>query len=257
MKHTLFTKILSLLLLLGICFTGNLFPYFRTRINFAVRADSEISSSTDYPQAGDYACILTPDVFFYATPDENQGLFLLPATYYVRLLDYGNEYCRVEYFHDDAQTKKLTGYVKTSLLTFVDYVPKRPYFFYTFTLSYRIDETLLEDSAFLNEITISCTYYGDYKIGSKTYCYVLRGDSFGYVPKPISLFVQENTEYAEYVAAQQAATNSSSSVEEEPKKEGASPAQIAILVALCLLVPVLAALILKPPHRPPYEIDAD
>jgi hypothetical protein len=34
-----------------------------------------------------------------------------------------------------------------------------------------------------------------------------------------------------------------------------SPAQIAILIALCLLVPLLAALILKPPRRPPYEVD--
>ena len=29
----------------------------------------------------------------------------------------------------------------------------------------------------------------------------------------------------------------------------------AVMIALCLLVPVLAALILKPPRRPPYESD--
>ena len=34
--------------------------------------------------------------------------------------------------------------------------------------------------------------------------------------------------------------------EEEPQAKSNSPAQIAILIALCLLVPILAALILKP-----------
>ncbi len=227
---------------------------FLTAFFVGIPVRAQLANAESYPKSGDYACVLQENSFFYSAPDENQGLFLLPVTYYVKLLDYGNEYCRIEYLYDDTQVKKVIGYAKTSALTFVDYLPQRPYFYYVFDLSYRIDETLIEDSSFLNEITISCAYYGDYKIGSKTYCYVLRGDSFGYVPRPANLTVRKNTEYEEYLA-QNAPSSGSDSADET--SEPASPAQIAILIALCLLIPVLAALILKPPRRPPYETDAD
>ena len=207
----------------------------------------------DAPQGSGYACILQENVFFYSAPDERRGLFLLPATYYVKLLEYGEEYCRVEYLSDDENVKKLIGYAKTEALTFVEYVPKTPYFRHFFDVRYRIEEDGLDDSSFLNEITLTCAYYGDYKIGSETYCYVLRGGSFGYVPKPTTLRIPQNTEYEEWLATQAPPPEETPPASEE--KEGSSPAQIAILVALCLLVPVLAALILKPPRRPPYETD--
>ncbi len=247
--RTTITFLVGILLL----FTACLSPATLYRAN--AQTPTSQSPSTPIPHAGDYACVLRQDAFFYDSPNENRGLFLLPATYYVKLLDYGAEYSRVEYLYDDSQTKKLVGYVKTTHLTFVEYLPKRPYFQYTFEISYKIENGPLHTSDILNELIITCAYYGDYRIGSQTYCYVLRGDSFGYVPKPASLTIPENTEYAEFVASQNA---SSSQEEESPSaKDSASPAQIAILIALCLLVPVLAALILKPPRRPPYETDPD
>ncbi len=214
----------------------------------------ELAYAEATPEKGDYACILSESTFFYATPDESKGLFFLPTTYYVRLLNYGNEYCHVEYLYDDAQVKKLNGYVKTSQLTFVDYEPQTPYFYHVFTLRYTIDGASAPQSDLLNEIVLSCAYYGDYEIGSKTYCYVLRGEEFGYVPKPADLTVSVNGEYAAYVAAQSAPSPDEPT---EIEEKSSSPAQIAILVALCLLIPVLAALILKPPRRPPYETDIE
>ena len=206
------------------------------------------------PAAGAYACIVTDDVYFYALPDEKRGLFLLPATYYVKLVEYGEEYCCVEYSQEDANTRKLVGYVKTPALTFVPYTPNRPYLSYVFELRYRIDGAGAAEESFLNEIKIPCAYYGDYKIGSKTYCYVLRGEEFGYVPKPADLSYEPNDEYADYLAGI-SETPAPDANADTSKKKGASPVQIAILVVLCLLVPVLAALILKPPRRPPYDTD--
>ncbi len=241
MNHRTYPKLISLLfawlfLLLGVHAPAE-------RVCLAVQAET--------PAAGSYACILEENTFFYSAADERTGLFLLPKTYYVGVLEYGGEYCKVEYLYDDAQTKRLVGYAKTSLLTFVDYIPVRPYFSCSFELNYRIDEERL-GSDFLTQITLSCTYYGDYKVGSKTYCYVLRGESFGYVPKPADLTFKENTEYEEYL--QTLSSESAQPVAKE-KEQSSSPVQIAILVALCLLVPVLAALILKPPRRPPYETE--
>ena len=104
----------------------------------------------------------------------------------------------------------------------------------------------------VSEITVTCAYYGDYRIGSKTYCYILRGDSFGYIPKPADLTYDENPEYEERLS-QNVSGETTDSTDDEEQSGSTSPAQIAILIALCLLVPVLAALILKPPRRPPYE----
>ena len=211
-----------------------------------VPCTSSIAARAETPATGSYACILE-NAYFYAEEKDTEGLFLLPKTYYVKLLSYGEDYCKIEY--GDSGMRPLTGYAKTSLLTFVPYQPARPYLSYTFEIKYTIGNDTFTNSGFLTEITATCVYYGDYELGSKTYCYVLRGEEFGYVPKPYSLSYEENGEYAAYLTSLQPETK------EETDNKKSSPAQVAILIALCLLVPVLAALILKPPRRPPYETD--
>lgn len=242
MKKFLITCFLFVFYFLHFFANTFLYPYgvLLTKPLFATQAQT--------PTSGSYACVLD-DVFFCAAPSERTELFLLPKTYYVKILEYDSAYCKVEYLYDDAYSKKLYGYVKTEGLTFVDYVPARPYLYYLFDVSYVIDDSI-QDSSFLNQITIRCAYYGDYKIGSKTYCYVLRDDVFGYVPKPSTLVYEENPEYADKMQQEIEPIPDESS-----KKRTSSFAQIALLIVLCLLVPILAALILKPPKRPPYEPD--
>ncbi len=206
------------------------------------------------PSAGNYACILSDNTYFYSSADERRGLFLLPKTYYVRLLEYNPDYCKIEYQKDNGEIKRLVGYVKTEELTFVEYTPLRPYLSYVFDVTYTIGEGETETiSSFLDEITVTCVYYGDYKIGSETYCYILRGDEFGYIPKPLTLSYEENSEYADYLASLPP-TPSDEPTPPQSETEN-SPMQIAILIAVCVLVPVLAALILRSPRRPPYETE--
>lgn len=233
-------------------------PYLRANArlpftNPTVMATAESSSApSSLPTAGDYACILSDDVFLYSSTDDRKGLFLLPKSYYVRLIEYRYDYCKVEYQRNEGDAQRVVGYAKTEELTFVDYLPARPYLYYVFDVTYTIEDAELGDSSFLTEITLSCVYYGDYRVGSELYCYVLRGDVFGYIPKPFELSYDENTEYEEYLASK-----TPPPIEEEPPsvENGASPVQIAILIVICLLVPVLAALILKPPRRPSYETE--
>lgn len=213
-------------------------------------AQTLVSAQENTPKSGTYACILSDDAYFYLSQNGKDGVFLLPKTYYVRLLSYGDTYCKVEYQETDNYAQKLTGYVRTEHLAFVEYQPKRPYLYYVFDLTYRLEDSEPSTSNGFTELTFTCAYYGDYPIGDKTWCYVLRDGEFGYVPKPDHLEFEENTEYADYLA----------SLAPTPTPDGgephsSSPAQIAILVTLCLLVPLLAALILKPPKKPPYEMD--
>ena len=205
--------------------------------------------SENIPLSGSYACILNSNTYFYSSPDERSVVFTLPKTYYVKVLDYQTEYCKIEYLYDASVMQKMTGYAKTEQLTFVEYVPKRPYLYYVFDVYYQIGDTQIDDSAFLTQLKVSCVYYGDFYFAGKTYCYVLQGERFGYIPKPAHLSYEENTEYADYLAQK---LPPSSSTTNETATTAASPGQIAILVTLCLLVPVVAALILKQSKRHSY-----
>ena len=224
-----------------------LFPLFSPQSLSAEQSSMQTVENT----AGSYACILSDESFFYTARDEKRGLFLLPKTYYVKVLECAPDFCKIEYLYDDTHVKKLTGYARTADLTFVDYIPEKPYLYYLLEVRYHIENTTEEGEGFLSEITATCAYYGDYKIGSTQYCYVLRGDTFGYIPKPSNVHYEENAEYAE----RHQSVNATPPADSTEEDSSSSPAQIAILIALCLLVPVLATLILKPPRRPPYEAE--
>ncbi len=194
-----------------------------------------------------YACILSDHAYFYASESEQSGLFILPKTYYVKVLVPSYPYTKVEYLSDGVNTRKLVGYCLTSDLTFVDYVPQMPYLFKTFEVTYTANGDISDP--FLNKITVTCAYYGDYTVGSKTYAYVLQGDEFGYVPKPEVFFYTENPEYAEHL-------------KENPPEENveggtgsSNPLQIAILIVLCLLVPILAAAVFRSSKKRPYDFE--
>ncbi len=212
---------------------------------FAPSLPVRISATAD---ADAYACVCANDTYFYSSKDEQHGLFLLPQTYFVKVLAVEGDFTKIEYLYDDSHYKKLTGYAKTASLTFVDYTPKRPYLYCLFDVRYSIDDPHFNTSSNLSQITVTCAYYGDYPVGSNTYCYILRGDSFGYIPKPATLTYDSNPEYAENL--QPPTTDSTPPAQAEG---GMSPLQIGILIAVCLLVPVLVALIAKSSKPLPYE----
>ena len=215
--------------------------------------NTDIPPLPDIPMSGDYACILTDDVYFYASPDEKNGLFLLPKTYYVRLIESGKEYCKVEYQRNESDALRITGYARTKDLAFVEYVPLRPYLYHVFDVTYTIESAEPNNSSFLTQITVSCVYYGDYQIGSELYSYVLRGKEFGYIPKPNDLTFEKNNEYNDYLASLTPPT--SETPEKKPTPVEYSPMQVVILLIICLLVPILAGLIVKPNRRQVFEIE--
>ena len=207
-------------------------------------AKAETSSS--------YACILTDNVYLYASSNERSGLFLIPKTYYVKTLSIGAEFTKVQYQTDENGLRAITGYCKTAELTFVDYIPKIPYFHTFFSVTYKIADAD-KSYPFLTEIKVECAYYGEYPIGSEIYCYVLREDGFGYVPKPENLPFIENTEYSDRQAQLNDKTETPPSAE---NSQSLPPSQIATILVLCLLAPILASLILRTnKHTPPLEED--
>lgn len=226
--------ILSALLPLLYFIVSGLYP--------SVRAPAEAESFS-------YACIRSENVYLYSEENDRSGLFLLPYTYYVKVLSTGAEYSYVEYLSDGPNTRKINGYCKTEELTFVDYIPERPYLYHTFDVTYYIEDPSSEEGdGFLTSITVTCAYYGDYRVGSKLYCYVLREDTFGYIPKPSDLSYELSDEYDNHISE-----DPNTDAGNFGNDESMPPAQIAILVLLCILVPVIATLIIRPPKKPPYE----
>jgi hypothetical protein len=169
----------------------------------------------------------------------------------MKVLETNADFVRAEYLFDDEYTRKIVGFVKTEHLAFVDYTPVTPYCHCLFEISYTLENGGANGEEFLDRITMTCSYYGDYTVGSQTYCYVRRDGVYGYIPKPETLRIERNEEYDKWLHSQATpnppATSSTAS-------EQSSPLQIALLVSACFLVPALAALVLKS-HTRDNEID--
>ena len=133
-------------------------------------------SATD----GRYA-VCVQDVWFYAGENEEEKLFLVPDTYYVRVLEAGEIYSTVEYLTDDPPYKKLLGYCRTDQLLFVDFIPVRPYLRKQITVSYTLPGSGSLDDAF-STVERTFVYYGDRYENGQLYLYVLLDGTFGYIP---------------------------------------------------------------------------
>lgn len=184
-----------------------------------------------------YACI-GEDCYFYDTPTLTRGVFLLPETYFVKILEEQDAYYRIEYLTDTAFTRKIVGYCRKEKVSPVDFQPTNPYLYRSFDVKYQTGgET---GDGFLTQITLSCAYYGDYRIGEQDYCYVLRGEEFGYVPKPDGFFYERNPEAAQ--------TPSSPA-----KDDSASSPPYLLFLILALLAPAVAFLLFKSSSKKPFD----
>lgn len=213
----------------------------------ALAVSAEITVSAEL---GGYAYVPTEHVYLYSdVADESarRGLFRLPCTYYVRLLSSVGEYYRVEYLSDGKSTKQVRGYCKKSEVIPVDYTPAVPYLYKTVEVVYELPDGG-DKGGTLSVLKVICAYYGDYSDGTETYCYVLRDEAFGYIPKPTDFSYERNTEYESRHQEEIPPADGQSD-----ESTGMSPAQIVLLVLLCLLIPAIAALILRPSKRQPYE----
>lgn len=196
-----------------------------------------------------YAVADHSDVYFYSEANEKSGLFILPYTYYVKVVNLGDPFCLVEYLTDEAPYKKVTGYCKKSELTFVDFVPVRPYLKREVTVKYSLSSSLpTVPSGAFDSVEVSYLYYGSYRAGTSLFYYVYGNGAFGYVPAEGELTYDLNTDYLQ----------STSGSEEDPPPETNQVAltglQIALICVGCVLLVLFAFLVLrKRPAPPPSE----
>lgn len=187
-----------------------------------------------------YAVAAREDVWFYSAENEESGLFLIPYTYYVKVLREGTLYTAVQYLDDVSPYRAVTGFCKTELLTFVDFVPVRPYLRREITVTYTISgEKQLGGGAF-DHLEKRFVYYGTSYAGTARYFYVYADGVFDYVPATQDVFFELNTDYL---------TQTSGEAEEPPPSEEPSSApsavQIIAICAACLAVLAIGALVIR------------
>lgn len=184
--------------------------------------------------APSYARVTEEGVYFYSAPAAGAGLFILPRTYFVKIVGTAGEYLRVRYLDDSGDGRALEGYCRTDEVTPVSFTPQTPYLVYSVLVTYSAGEGAAPDSD-LSEYTVSADYYGEFAYGSAACYYVRIGGKFGYVPASACSVVDypENTEHL---------------FEESPSDEGNSPQKsgapgAAGIVLICVLaVAALGAL---------------
>lgn len=190
-----------------------------------------------------YACALTQDVYLYGEENENSGLFRIPYTYYVKVLATGLEYSYVQYSTDTQPFQAIYGYCKTEDLHFVDFVPVRPFLYYTMDVTYRLEEypDFFKESDVFSTVTLTYAYYGDYTVGSSTYCYVCLDGKMGYLPKTMEISYDLNTDYQ--------VTVPETPTEEPPSTVTLPTAQI-VLVGVMILLALAVVYYLFRPRQP-------
>lgn len=197
-----------------------------------------------------YAVAAQTDVWFYAAEDEESGLFLLPYTYYVRVIREGTLYTAVRYLDDVQPYKSVTGFCKTEALTFVDFVPERPFLRKEITAVYSLPSAPPMGKGSFDKLERTFVYYGASYAGTAKYYYVYADGVFDYIPAVQEVLFELNTDYLR---------PSSGEAEEPPppaeESSSLSPLQIVLLSALALAVVLVAVLVVRGRRPSPSEAE--
>lgn len=200
-----------------------------------------------------YAVAADSNVWFYSSESESGKLFLIPETYYVRVLNEGERFTAVEYLVNDAPYRKIMGYCETAALTFVDFIPARPFLRKQITVAYSIQTDEAFGDAFTDvfgNIERTFVYYGlRYENGGR-YAYVLYGDTFGYIPLSEEPPFERNDDYLSVPSG------GTGDLEQTEKAEGLSAAEIAAICVACVAAAAVAVVVIRG-RRKTAPADAD
>ena len=223
---------------------------FQTVPAFAVFAETDPDFGENAPQ---YARVEQDDVYFFSQPQESSGVFILPKTYFVKIIGNAGEYYEIEYGSAQQSAAPLTGYCRKSDVAPVDYIPETPYLAYRTSITFSAgDETALPDD-FITSYTVSADFYGTFFFGSSVYYYVNMEGTFGYVPATVCppLDYPLNTEH----------TQTEPSDTANPSEAKTSAANIVLICALSVAALGAIYFLFRPSKaaadRDPFAEDSD
>lgn len=205
------------------------------------------SAEESVPQ---YAVADGKSIWFYSEPNEESGLFILPYTYYVLVISEGQTYCAVRYLDDVSPYKAITGYCKTEELTFVDFIPERPYLRKELTVTYSITNSsgFTMGNGSFDTLEKTYLFYGTSYLGTARFYYVYSDGVFDYIPATQEITYELNTDY---LTAAAAGTDSDA----EPSAEGVSVLQIVVICLIVAAVVAVALFVLRGKKPVPQDVE--
>lgn len=225
MKRYIILFAASLLLMLNIGFFS-----FSSEAPLPTRADSEI-----------YAVAENAEVWFYGAENEEEKLFCIPRTYYVKVLSRGETFSVCEYLRDSAPYQKIVGYCLSDSLTFVDFVPKRPFLYREVTVEYILPLHGSIGSGKFTSLKETFVYYGNRYENGQLYFYVGKNGEFDYIPASEELVYELNDDFLPDPEAPVSGTNAS---------EGLSAVQIVLITLSAVAVLVIAVFVARGKRSP-------
>ena len=190
-----------------------------------------------------YAVAADSNVWFYASESEDARLFLIPETYYVRILSEGDVFSAVEYLVNDAPYKKVVGYCRTAQLTFVDFIPARPFLRKLITVDYTLPDAGILGGGFTS-VEKTFVYYGMRYESGQLYFYVLDGNEFGYIPSSAPVEFERNDDWLNVPSPPV-----SGETDPPMSEKGTSAVQIIVICCICAAAVAVAAIVLRGHRR--------
>lgn len=192
-----------------------------------------------------YAVAASDGIWLYAQKSEDSGLFVIPCSYYVRILERNDDYCSVIYGIDSSVYRTVSGYCKTNELTFVNFIPERPFLQLELTVTYTLyPETGMGNGSFAF-ITKRFQYYGTSYLGTARYFYVLADGIFDYIPATQEIVYDFNTDYLIDASAPSEPTDS---ISDPTPEQPLSALQIIVICAVGFTVLAIALFVLRGKH---------
>lgn len=191
-----------------------------------------------------YAVAAQEGVWFYAAENEESGLFQIPYTYYVRVLREGTLFTAVRYLDDAAPYRAVTGFCKTEDLTFVDFIPTRPYLRREITVVYNIAGEALMGGGSFDKLEKTFVYYGTSYSGTARFYYVMADGIFDYIPATQEIIFELNTDYL---------APSVETAPPAPATSAPSARQVIVICAVGVALIAMAALVLRGKRPAPAE----
>lgn len=139
----------------------------------------------------EYAVAATQEVWFYSSPDEASGLFLLPKSYYVKIIEESEPFLKVEY-GDGNGVPRIEGYCKRGSVTPVPFTPARPFLVKKVTLTYTLSGSFEGE---FDSLEKTFSYLGSTFRGTARYWYVYADGQFGYVAAESEPEYELNVDY--------------------------------------------------------------
>lgn len=201
---------------------------------------------TSRAEGGDtYAVAITSDVWLYETKNEDDKLFCIPRTYYVKVLSRGDKFSSCEYHENDSHYQKITGYCLTDSLTFVDFTPERPYLRQEITVEYTLPTQTLIGKGKFTSLKATYLYYGNRYEDGQLHFYVCKDGELDYISASKEIDYDLNDDFQSDAVALAAAG--------AKKSEGLSAVQIVLITLSAVAVLVVAVFVAHGKRSAPPE----